>query len=277
MEVKRPLLRWHGGKWMLADWILEHFPKHRIYTETFAGAASVLMKKPKAYAEVLNDLDGNVVNLFRVLRDKALGPELIHQLEMTPFARQEFKESYEPTDDPLEGARRFVVLSFQGFGSDAGKKSITTGFRSNSNRSGTTPAHDWRNYPSALPGIIERLSDVIIENRPAIQILKQHDSPETLHYVDPPYVQSTRTTKNGKNYHGYTHEMSEDDHRELAGTLKGLKGMVVLSGYPSELYKHLYSDWTVSTKKTFADGAKERVEILWMNEAVSENLQGKLL
>src|SRR5690606_23762221 len=140
----RPMVRYHGGKWKLAPWILEHFPPHRCYTESFGGGGSVLLRKPRSYAEVYNDLDGEMVNLFRMVRDR--GPELRELLRLTPFARVEYRESYEPCDDPLEQARRSVIRSFMGFGSNSLCRVIQSGFRFNSGRSGTTPAHDWANY-----------------------------------------------------------------------------------------------------------------------------------
>lgn len=240
---------------MLAPWIIEHFTPHRIYTEAFGGGGSVLLRKPRSYAEVYNDLDGEIVNLFRVARDH--GEDLKRLLYYTPFARDEFKMSYEPSDDPIEQARRTVVRSFMGFGSNSHNK--ITGFRSNSNRSGTTPALDWRNYPEAFAAIIERLRGVVIENRDAVEVLRIHDTPETLHYVDPPYLPETRDA--GEDYR---HEMTEQDHIELAAALKELSGNVVLSGYPSELYEGLYREWTRVDRGAFADGARKRTECIWI-------------
>jgi len=199
-ELSRPVLRWHGGKWRLAPWIIGHFPHHRVYVEPFGGAGSVLLRKPRAYAEIYNDLDDEVVSLFRVLRDSAQACALKRALELTPFARSEFRSSYEQPDDAVERARRLVVRSFMGFGSNAhasgpnGHRS--TGFRANSNRSGTTPAQDWRNYPEAIAAMVERLQGVVIECRPAIELISSHDGPETLHYVDPPYLWETRSPGN---------------------------------------------------------------------------------
>jgi DNA adenine methylase len=172
----RPALRWHGGKWNLAPWIIGFFPPHRCYVEPFGGAASVLIRKPRSYAEVYNDLDGDAVNLFRVLRSDRAG-ELIDALRLTPFAREEFVEASELSDDPIERARRLVIRSFMGFGSNGHNIKRKTGFRANSNRSGTTPARDWLNYPDALASIVERLQGVIIENRDAAEVMAAHDSP----------------------------------------------------------------------------------------------------
>ena len=267
-DVRRPIVRYHGGKWKLATWILEHLPPHHTYVEPFGGGGSVLLLKERVYAEVYNDLDNDVVNLFQVARDR--GPELRRALELTPFARAEFEASYEGSTDPLERARRMVVRAFQGFGSAAacGEKS---GFRSTSSRSGTTPAMDWRNYPEALAAITTRLQGVVIENRDAKAVMAQHDRERTLHYVDPPYVHSTRSSVVNHNSHGksYRHEMSDDEHRELALFLRGLRGMVVLSGYPSPLYDDLFADWHRVDRLALADGARPRVECLWFNAAAA--------
>lgn len=256
----RPALRYHGGKWLLAPWIISHFPKHRTYTECFGGGASVLLRKRRAYAEVYNDLDGELVNLFYVMRDR--GEELRDALYLTPFARDEFAQSYEPIFDQLEQARRTVIRSFMGFGSNSHNQK--TGFRANSNRSGTTPAHDWRNYPDALPALIDRLRGVIIENRDAIEVMRSHDGDNTLHYVDPPYVFSTRDGGTD-----YRHELSDTEHKRLAAELHNLTGMVVLSGYRSDIYDHLYHDWHCVQRQAMADGARKRIECLWLNPLAS--------
>lgn len=256
--LKRPLVRWHGGKWVLAPWIIEHFPEHRVYVEPFGGGGSVLLRKPRCYAEVYNDLDGEIVNLFRMARERGL--ELVSLLRMTPFARDEFKQSYEPADNPLEQARRTVVRSFMGFGSNAHNKA--TGFRNNSNRSGTTPAHDWANYPDALDGIVDRLRGVVIENKDAMALCPQTDSEDTLFYVDPPYVFSTRSDDSND----YRHELSDDDHGELGDMLLALRGSVIVSGYPSPLYESIFAGWHRVERDALADGAAKRKEVLWIND-----------
>ena len=260
MSIQRPLLRYHGGKWKLAPWILRHLPSHRVYVEPFGGGASVLLQKPRSYAEVYNDLDGEVVNLFKVARDQ--GEQLAQACELTPFARAEFAGSYEPSGDPLEQARRTLTRSFMGFGS-AGASGQSTGFRANSNRSGTTPAHDWMNYPAHLRNVVQRLRGVVIENRDALMVMKTHDSEQTVHYVDPPYVHSTRNLRTRAP--SYRHELADAQHEELAAGLRDLCGMVVLSGYRCELYDRLYAGWQRIDQQAHADGARDRVESLWLS------------
>lgn len=259
----RPVLRWHGGKWRLAPWIISQMPKHRVYVEPFGGAASVLIRKERSYSEVYNDLDDEVVNLFRVLRSERAG-ELIESLRLTPFAETEFFGAYECDGDEMERARLTVIKSFMGFGSNAVHRK--SGFRSNSNRSGTTPARDWLNYPDALKGLVERLRGVVVMNRDARAVMRCHDSPETLHYVDPPYVFETRADMG----HDYAHEMSDADHADLLGFLSELKGKVMLSGYPSAVYDAALAGWRRIERAALADGAAKRTEVLWLNWRDSE-------
>jgi DNA adenine methylase len=321
------VLRWHGGKWKIAAWVIAHFPPHRIYVEPFGGAFSVCMRKPRTYAEVYNDLDQEAFNLFRVLQDPAHAARLIELLMLTPFAREEFDAANSETEEPVERARNLIVRSFMGFGSNAYSSSPvakktgfrsysraqdglgrfqsgtranpkagpacavegearvsgagktrgnyrSTGFRSNSDRSGTTPAHDWANYPEALAAIVERLRGVVIENRDACEVMAQHDSPETLHYVDPPYLPETRAPSNKYDlkHRMYRHELTREDHVRLLEYLRGLKGMVALSGYASPLYDDALADWKRDEMLTHADGARERTEVLWLNPACAAAL-----
>lgn len=264
--ITRPIMRYHGGKFRLAPWIISHFPNHQVYVEPFGGGASVLLRKNRSYAEVYNDLDGEVVNLFRVARDN--GNELARLCQITPFSRAEFELSYESSMDPLEQARRTLIRSFMGFGS-ASAAGVKTGFRANSNRSGSTPAHDWVNYPNALRAVIERLQGVIIENRDAYDVIAHHDTPEALIYLDPPYIQSTRSQSSKEK--GYKFEMTDDQHLDLLTKIKNVSGMVVISGYENDLYNDMLACWQKVSKKAFADGAKERTEVLWLSPNIKQH------
>jgi DNA adenine methylase len=258
---KRPVLRYFGGKWLLGPWIISKLPPHNVYVEPFGGAASVLMRKPRSYAEVYNDLCGEIVGLFRVLQDRTQADELERRLRLTPFARDEFNLAYEPAADPIEKSRRLIIRAYMGFGSGGhSMASPKTGFRANSNRSGTTPAHDWANFPDEIKEFTARLAGVVIENRDAIEVMKQQDSEDTLHFLDPPYVHATRGTK-----HSYNFEMTNDQHAELCEFIKTLKGMVILCGYENKIYESL--GWAREARVSLADGARERKEILWFNPA----------
>lgn len=243
----------------MAPWVINHMPEHRVYVEPFGGAASVLLRKTRSYAEVYNDLDDDVVNLFQVLRGDDAA-QLVDLLRLTPFSETEFRSAYDVATDPLERARRLIVRSFQGFGSNGTHR--PTGFRQNSNKSGTTPARDWINYPPCLEAVVERLKGVVITCRDAREVMARHDGPETLHYVDPPYMPETRD-KGGD----YAHEMTTDQHANLLEFLQGLRGKVLLSGYPSKLYDDALSGWGRVQRNALADGARSRTEVLWMNYA----------
>lgn len=244
-----------------------------------AGGGSVLLRKERSYAEVYNDLDDEVVGLFRVARDPSDSQRLIEALRLTPFARTEFEDAYLETDDPIERCRRLIIRSFMGFGSDGVNSAWRTGFRANSNRSGTTPAHDWMNYPDCLQLIVERLQGVIIENRDARAVIAAHDAPDTLIYADPPYVHSTRSQKARRSGAGgpvaYRHEMTDGDHIGLLKVLAGVRGMVVLSGYPSALYDAALTGWHVVKTRALADGARAREEVLWLNPRCVARLRDK--
>jgi DNA adenine methylase len=278
----RPALRWHGGKWRLAPWILQHLPPHRCYVEPFGDAASVLLRKPRSYAEIYNDLDDEVVTFFRVLRDPEQAARLRELLALTPFARSEFRAAYEAIECPVERSRRLVIRAFMGFGSNAHasqqKGHCSTGFRANSNRSGTTPAADWAGYAAASAALTARLAGVVIECRDARQVMAQHDGAATLHYVDPPYLPETRDRGNRYDLarRMYRHELTHENHAELLTFLRGLKGMVVLSGYPAPLYDTGLPGWHRVERVAYADGARLRREILWLNPAADAALGGRL-
>ncbi len=266
--MKHPLIRYHGGKFRLAHWVIAHMPNHTCYTETFGGAAGVLLQKPRAYAEVYNDLDGDIVNLFKVLRSSSSREKLIEQLILTPYSREEFENSWEVAEDSVERARRTIIRAQMGFGSAGATKGIT-GFRIDTKRQYGTAQSLWTAYPEHLSQIGQRLSGVLIENRPALQVLNDHDASTTLHYVDPPYVHDTRY-EGAKTGRVYRHEMDDKGHLDLLNTLLELEGMVILSGYPSELYDDTLKGWQrIETKARISSGRGTdlRTECLWLNPA----------
>ena len=244
------------------------------------------MQKPRCYAEIYNDLDGEVVNVFRVLQNRKSARRLEELLRLTPFARTEFEVSYKQARSDVERARRTIIRSFMGFGSDSISRMkasragfntrlssvMSTGFRWNSNRSGTTPATDWRNYPKHIASFCDRLQGVVIENRDYATILQKMDHEDALHYLDPPYPVSVRKNGNGSTpEHRYKHEMTDVDHEALAELLRSLKSMVIVSSYPGPLYERLFRGWKTYDWATFCGtndkGASKRTEVVWMNEA----------
>lgn len=265
VDVKRPVLRYHGAKFRIASWLLQFFPPHRCYVEPFGGAAGVLLQKPRAYAEVYNDLDGDVVNFFRVLRNPVQREALIRACQLTPYARTEFEEAWEPTEDAIERARRLAVRAQMGFGS-AGATKGTTGFRIDTKRAYGTAQHHWVEYPEAIAAAGQRFTGVLVENMPAVDVMRLHDAEDTLHFVDPPYVHSTRVRGAGKARY-YRHEMTDEEHREL---LHGLQGMVVITGYDNAIYRELLANWELHTTTALISagrGSATRTECAWLNPA----------
>jgi len=274
--VNAPALRYHGGKFRMAPWVTGFFPDHTCYVEPFGGAASVLLKKPRAYAEVYNDLDGDIVNFFRVLRDPELAQKLITACILTPYAREEFLQGYEESSDPVERARRIAIRASMGFGS-AGATRGGTGFRVDTRRKYGTAQHVWANYPENLAAIGKRFVGVLIENRPAVSVIQQHDDVDTLTYVDPPYVLSTRDPRASQVNSGYyRHEMTDSDHRELLDALLAAKGMVLISGYDNPLYADALSKWEkhkTESRISAGRGTTLATETLWINPACSAALR----
>lgn len=260
-SIKRPALRYYGGKWKLAPWIISHFPPHKNYVEPCGGAASVLLRKPRSPLETYNDLDENVVNFFRVLRDQP--DELIRKIRLTPWARAEFELSREPVQDPIENARRFFVSATMGISQKPFDK--TTGMRTQSFYGQTYSRIIFQINDDSLShlwSVVERLTDVQIENRDYKYLIERYDYPETLFYVDPPYIAETRATPNN-----YAFEWTDDDHAEAAELLRQAAGYVVVSGYACPLYTELYEahGWQRVDKEAQTNSGGKRIESLWLS------------
>lgn len=265
VKIKHPAIRYHGGKFRLAPWIIEQMPEHVCYVEPFGGAAGVLLQKPRSYSEVYNDLDGEVVNLFRVLRNPELNQRLQDVCRLTPYSRDEFCHAQEPATDSVERARRMVVRACMGFGS-AACIGGNSGFRGDSKRKYATAAHLWERYPENLAALCQRLHGVIIENKDALSVMRAHDAETTLHYIDPPYVPETRVQ--GNRY--YAHEMTVEGHEQLLAVARTMTGMVMISGYDAEVYNDMLSGWAKTEKASRISagrGTKVRTECLWLNPA----------
>ncbi|ODU22792.1 MAG: DNA methyltransferase [Sphingomonas sp. SCN 67-18] len=271
----RPLLRWLGGKFRLAPWVVSHFPEHRQYVEPFGGAGSVLLHKPRAYNEIYNDLDGELVNLFRVLRSDD-APELLRLLELTPYSRAEYQAAFAPADDPIERARRTVVRSHMAHGTGGARIDRPTGFRSDGISGTTNVAGEWADLPAALQAVIERMRGVTIEQKPALELLERFNAPSIMIYLDPPYLPATRSTKSrkpGERYHTYAFEMGIEDHLLMLDACRRSEAMIVLSGYPDPLYDSQLPGWTRREIAARAHRNSPRTECLWINPPAADALE----
>lgn len=261
--LTRPVARWHGGKWRLAPWIISNMPPHRIYVEPYCGAASVLMRKPRSRVEVLNDSYERIVNAFRVIREHP--GELEEALRHTPYSETEYRRAREISLDPLEDARRVIILGQQSRGSsgvcDYGRHS---GWRRGVRPKGEHSADEWGRVWLQVEAWADRLRNVFLECRDALDVIRRWDAPDALIYVDPPYVWSTRSKSSRGSAYG-DREMSDEEHVELAGVLHECTGMVILSGYRSELYDELFHDWTHVERAACADAGVKRQESLWLS------------
>lgn len=268
----RPPLRYHGGKWKLASWIVRHFPPHQVYLEPFGGGASVLLNKPRAELETYNDLDGEVVNFFRTLRERPA--DLVLALELTPWSHAEYELSHEPSTDPLEQARRFFVRSWQSIGGPTAQ--WRNGWRYQVKRGNWHNAADLWCELEHLYAVAERLRGVQIECRDAFELIPRYDAPEVLIYLDPPYPHETRSRWKGK---AYAQELSDDDHARLAELARASSAYVIISSYPSELYYELYGShgwrWVETTARTNSRHMV-RTECLWLSPRTLAALDGGL-
>lgn len=262
IAVSRPVVRYHGGKWRLAPWVIKHLPAHDIYIEPFGGAASVLLRKPASRFEVYNDLNSEMVNVFRVLRNDNTAQRLAALLRATPCSLEEFIDARTGSNDPIEQARRTIVLGHQGHGSTGSSGGKLTGWRRGFRERGTSSAKEWAEIWQQIEAWADRMRHVYIEKAPAIEVIKRWDKPSAVHYVDPPYLAETRSSESRVT--GYAHEMTTEDHVQLAEVLHACRGAVVLSGYPSPLYDRLFEKWERVDKLAMADHGRSRTECLWI-------------
>lgn len=262
-QITRPAFRWYGGKWVLAPWIASHFVKHISYVEPCGGAGSVLIQKDRSPLETWNDLDGNLVNFFRVLRERPA--ELINLIKLTPWSRADYYLSYEPADSPVEIARRFYMRMMMGIGASSGQ---STGMRMVKRASDGIPAKYHANCDH-LYQIAERFMGVQVEQLPALECITRYDTPDTLVYFDPPYVLDKRTS--GKEY---TFEVDTQFHIEAAATLRKSQGFAVVSGYACQLYHDLYEihGWQRVDTEAQTNGEK-RTESIWLSPRTVETLE----
>ncbi len=253
-----PILKYLGGKHSIAPQIIAHFPDHHTYVEPFGGAGSVLFRKERSRVEVYNDKYDRIVNLFSVLRSPELSEKLRSLLKNTPYSKTEFYRCAEQSDDPVEDARRLFVSGAMCFGGyNSGRNSIT-GFARTAD---ANIAKTYANKIEQLELFTARLQGVTFENDSADRIIELWDSTKTLFYVDPPYLPSTRKQAKSKQY---AYEMNEMDHVVLLERLKSCAGMVVLSGYPSDLYDEFLEGWETLDINSVDAGSNKRIDRVWI-------------
>lgn len=264
---------WYGGKYSHLDWLLPLLPMTTHYCEPFGGSAAVLINRPPAPVETYNDLDGDVANFFRVLREQK--EHLIEAIGLTPFSREEFEWAIDEARNEhseLERARMFFVRARQvrtGLAQTAssGRWAHCT-LTSRAKMAGAVSR--WLGSIEDLPHIAQRLLRVQIEHDDALKVIQRYDTEETLFYCDPPYPHDSRGDSKA-----YRYEMSDDDHKRLAEKLHNVQGLVALSGYHCKLLDDLYGDWRCyeAPTKTIHSVKQQRTEVLWTNYELQHNKQ----
>ena len=250
-------MKYPGSKWGLARWIIQFFPPHHSYLEPFFGSGAVLFNKPRSDIETVNDLDANVINLFRWVKDD---PErLAHEIYYIPYSRQVYEEAFrsEP-EDSLQKAVNFYIRSNLGHGfRTTGEKS---GWKNDiQGRERSYASQDWRNLPDKIRQAAERLRGVQIECLPALDLIRRFNFASVLIYCDPPYMLQTRHGKQ------YRHELEDKEHEELLATLLQHKGYTLISGYDTELYQDRLQGWHREETESFTQTRVKKKEVLWMN------------
>ena len=253
----KAVMKYPGSKWRLAKWIIDFFPEHHSYLEPFFGSGAVLFNKPRSNIETVNDLDGNVVNLFEWIRKD---PEkLAHAIYFTPYARQVYDDAFDEVPaDSFEKAVNFYIRLNMGHGFRTNGEKV--GWKNDvQGRERAYASQDWCNLPEKIMQAAERLRGVQIENRPAVELIKRFNFENVLIYCDPPYVLETR---HGKQYRC---EMSDMEHEELLKVLLQHKGLVLISGYDTELYRDMLCKWERRENTSYSQVCSKKKEVLWMN------------
>ena len=250
-----PLLKYPGAKNRLATWIVSHIPPHKVYCEPFLGSGAVFLNKKPSYNEILNDLDDDVYNFFKAVRENPEG--LCKLIEATPYSRTEYSAAYmdEPVSD-LEQARRFAVKCWQGFG--FGNK-YKNGYRRGIGAASPNPAKAWAKLPDTIQLSTERLKNAQIEHKDALELISDLYGEDTFIYIDPPYLQDTR-----KKYL-YNHEMTDEQHMKLLQIVRESDCKIMISAYENELYNTELIGWRKEHKSTTAECSRRRIETLYMN------------
>lgn len=271
LDAIPPPITWFGSKSRYVKHIVKHFPKHQTFVDVFGGSGAVLLGKPPSKVEVYNDLNHKLVALFRVLSDAQKTKELVRRLECTPYARSEFQaciQTIDTIDDEIELARMMMVIQRQSHGGMGKNWSYCV---TNAAAGYSASVRKFHAGIDRLKQVSHRLRKVQVEHLPWEEILSRYDQPQTLFYLDPPYVPQTRI------HGGYEHELTIDDHQRMVLQLQHIKGPCVLSGYANEVYEPLELDgWKRFEIETFAYTSRyraARIECLWVSPQCVQTLQ----
>lgn len=250
----RSLLKIHGGKSLISKYVISYFPPHTKYIETCVGGCSIILNKPFSQIEIINDIDENLFNLLYCLKNSS---DFISRVNKVEYTKENFDEA------KANGFGQINELILKRFSRGGLGCDFSWSERQRGNRPGEVNA--WENFKKDLPKIAERLKNVQIRNSHLFKLIRKEDSNESFFYIDPPYLPSTRITKNA-----YRNEMTEKEHIELAEIINDVKGKVLLSGYPSSLYDELYKGWNVNVKDVpnhsgQSKKKQRRTECLWSN------------
>lgn len=253
------VLNYPGAKWNIANWIIDHMPKHHSYLEPFFGSGAVLFNKQPSSIETINDLDCDVTNLFECIRDDC--ERLARLVAMTPYSREEYDKSFQvdsPETDPYKKALVFLTRCWQGHGFRTNGYKV--GWKNDvQGREQMYAVYNWYRLPNWVIAIADRLKKTQIENMSAIDLIKRFNYKNVLIYADPPYLLNTRSGKQ------YKHEMTEEQHIELLETLLQHRGPVIISGYQNDLYDDFLVKWGKNKQSSCAEYGKPRTEVIWMN------------
>lgn len=260
MEQQKPIIKYPGAKWRIADRIVSLMPPHKSYLEPFFGSGAVFFRKAPSAIETINDMDGEIVNLFRTVRET---PEALERaLALTPYSREEYGLSWEhhkkeDVTDPVELARLTLIRYWQAVGS---RQIYRTGWRRDvAGREAAYTLRAWVKLPERMAAAMDRLREAQIEHTDGVSLIRSFHSPDVLIYADPPYVLKTRSQKQ------YNVEMEDTKHVELLEALREHPGYVILSGYESELYSDTLRGWTKLKIQATAEQGAKRTEVLWLN------------
>ncbi len=266
----RPVLKYPGSKWNIAGKLSCLIPEHHSYVEPYFGSGALLFHKPASDMETVNDLDSEVVNLFRCIQKDS--ERLSRLVVTTPYSREVYERQFTASPEELyasdfQKAAGFLVRCWQGYGyrtdgSKVGWKNDVQG------RERAYALRDWYRLPDWIIEATDRLRRVQIENRPALEVIKRFDYGNVFIYLDPPYLIGTRSGSRKQ----YRHEMTDGEHEELLKVLVKLRAKVMVSGYESELYNDYLTGWTKKCFKSCAEQGSPRVETVWMNYSTARQM-----